>query len=141
MKRWFAFSAVGALGIVVQIVMLWMLSSGFGMNYLLATALAVEASVLHNFVWHQHWTWADRACNGFWFRRLALFHFINGFLSIGGNVLLVSLLVRRLHLNYVSADLLAIAACSLLTFLSGDKFVFRHNVLEASNELKNADIP
>jgi putative flippase GtrA len=30
------------------------------MNYLLATALAVETAVIHNFLWHQRFTWSDR---------------------------------------------------------------------------------
>ncbi len=31
-----------------------------GPHYLVATALAVEMAVLHNFFWHRRWTWADR---------------------------------------------------------------------------------
>jgi putative flippase GtrA len=47
--RWLRFNAVGALGICIQLAVLAFLRSGLGMNYLLATALAVEATVLHNF--------------------------------------------------------------------------------------------
>ena len=47
--RWLKFNAVRALGICIQLAVLAFLRSGLGMNYLLATALAVEATVLHNF--------------------------------------------------------------------------------------------
>jgi len=58
--RLFRFSLVGAIGIAVQLGMLAALVA-MKMNYLLATGLAVEAAVLHNFLWHQRYTWADRA--------------------------------------------------------------------------------
>jgi putative flippase GtrA len=47
--RWVKFNAVGGIGILVQLGTLTLLRSGLGVNYLLATALAVEAAVLHNF--------------------------------------------------------------------------------------------
>src|SRR5438128_10819121 len=59
--RFAKFSAVGAGGVIVQTVALTILLRVSGMHYLVATALAVEASVLNNFVWHRRWTWADRA--------------------------------------------------------------------------------
>ena len=59
--RWVKFNAVGGVGILVQLGILTLLRSGLGVNYLLATAIAVEATVLHNFFWHERFTWADRA--------------------------------------------------------------------------------
>ena len=54
------FNLVGALGIAVQLTVLLGLKSGLHLNYLLATALAVETAVVHNFLWHERYTWADR---------------------------------------------------------------------------------
>ena len=58
--RWLKFNAVGAAGIGVQLAVLVSLRAGLHLHYLLATALAVEATVLHNFFWHKRFTWADR---------------------------------------------------------------------------------
>jgi hypothetical protein len=58
--RWLKFNAVGALGVGVQLAVLLTLKSGFHLAYLPATALAVEVTVLHNFLWHERYTWADR---------------------------------------------------------------------------------
>jgi putative flippase GtrA len=71
-RRWLKFNLVGAIGIVVQLLALGLLTSVLRVHYLAATALAVEAAVLHNFVWHEWFTWADRAAFGKWafFRRL-----------------------------------------------------------------------
>ena len=55
--RWLKFNAVGALGIVVQMGAFALFFSGLHLNYMVATALAVETAVLHNFVWHERYTW------------------------------------------------------------------------------------
>jgi len=82
--------------------------------------------VLHNFMWHERWTWAYRKLSvsempG----RLLRFNLSNGLVSIVGNVVLMQLLAVRLHLNYMVANLMAIAACSLVNFFVSDKLVFR----------------
>jgi hypothetical protein len=59
-----------------------------GWNYLVSTAAAVEAAVLHNFAWHQRWTWRDRrpASAHETLGRLLRFHALNGAVSLAGNV-------------------------------------------------------
>ena len=47
--RWLKFNAVGAGGIVVQLLALGVLKSILRWDYLLATAFAVEAAVVHNY--------------------------------------------------------------------------------------------
>src|ERR1700756_1976669 len=98
--RWMKFNAVGAGGILVQLGVLAVLKSGLQLDYLFATALAVEAAVLHNFLWHERFTWADRACLT---RRQALarllqFNCTTGAISILGNLLLMRMLVGQAHL-------------------------------------------
>ena len=58
--RWCKFNLVGGIGIVVQFGALFLLKSVLHFEYLAATAIAVEAAVVHNFVWHEQFTWADR---------------------------------------------------------------------------------
>ena len=48
LHRFVKFSIVGAGGVIVQVVTLGVLLRAAGVHYLLATALAVEASVLNN---------------------------------------------------------------------------------------------
>jgi len=127
MRRWIAFNLVGALGILVQMSALAALTGGLGLHYLVGTGLAVEAAVLHNFFWHEHWTWSDRlshAREGTW-KRLARFHLSNGALSIGGNLILMRLFVGSWSMNYALANLVTITICSFLNFLASDRFVFQ----------------
>ena len=58
--RWLKFNFVGAIGIAVQMSAFALLEGALGVYYLSATALAVETAVLHNFVWHERFTWKDR---------------------------------------------------------------------------------
>jgi len=125
--RWIKFNLVGAIGIGVQLGMLALLTSVLEMEYLLATALAVESAVLHNFVWHARFTWADRHCRRWRDVAVRLFRFnvTTGAISIGGNLLLMRLLVGDAHLPTIAANMLSIAACSAVNFLVSDRWVFR----------------
>jgi putative flippase GtrA len=127
LQRWTAFNLIGLIGIAVQLGALAALVHGFGWHYLAATAVAVEAAVLHNFMWHQRWTWKDRQSASLRESalRLARFHALNGAVSLVGNVLITSLLVRSLHIEPVAANAIAIVACALVNFAASDRLVFR----------------
>ena len=129
------FALVGAIGVVVQLGTLEALTA-LGCHYLWATGLAVEAAVLHNFMWHQRFTWRDRsgsrlAETGV---RLLRFHLSNGAISIFGSLLLMRWLVGQFGMNLVVANLLTIAACSVGNFLASDRWVFLSPVHAAAEE-------
>ena len=121
--RFAKFSAVGAGGVIVQTVTLGVLLRVGGMHYLMATALAVEASVLNNFIWHRRWTWADRPRSG---AALVLLRFnaTNGAMSLIGNLTLMFMLVSVLEFNPYASNLITIAICSLVNFALADRVVF-----------------
>ena len=123
--RWLKFNLVGALGIGVQLAALAALTS-LGLGYLAATALAVEAALLHNFLWHERMTWRDRATPLFRLMvgRFLRFQLANGLISLLGNLLLMRLLVGTLHLPVLWANLGAIAACGAVNFVVSDRLVF-----------------
>jgi putative flippase GtrA len=219
--RWCKFNLVGAVGILVQFGVLFLLKSVLHFNYLAATGFAVEAAVVHNFFWHERFTWGDRtrlgrkgfgrnpsgakarnllsslfaalkrcatqkratqecatqecvteagarakskaagksarstqtqthkvieACTGrtcsgqecrrarrkcatrkldcAGFRRFLRFNFTNGLISIGGNLEMMRVMVGRWHMNYLAANGVAIAVCSLVNFVVSDGWVF-----------------
>ena len=125
-RRWVKFNFVGGLGIGVQLAALAIFRSWMKLDYLLATGLAVEIAVIHNFLWHQRFTWADRPATRPMqsLVRLVKFNASNGAVSIVGNLGVMRLLVGELKFNYVASNLLAIVVCSLVSFLLGDRFVF-----------------
>ena len=119
--RWLRFNAVGIAGAGVQLGALHLLR---GLGVLPATALAVELAVLHNFAWHEVWTWGTRGTPGVW-ARLARFHVANGLLSIVSNLVWMHVLTQWLGVALLPANLIAIVATSLLNFALGERFVFR----------------
>jgi putative flippase GtrA len=123
MGRFVRFGAVGAAGVAVQAATLAILLRVSGIHYLAATALAVEAAILHNFAWHMRWTWSDRPASGV-ILTLLKFNATTGAASLIGNIVLMFLFVGVLKLNPQVSNLIAIAVCSLLNFALADRFVF-----------------
>ena len=117
MRRWLKFNAVGMIGAVVQLSVLAALTK-LGVQYLVATTLAVECAVLHNYVWHTRWTWKGRAGN------LWRFHLANGLVSVALNLIWMSVFKGWLGLPVVVANLLAITLTSVANFALGDRWVF-----------------
>ncbi len=134
--RWLKFNFVGGIGIFVQLAALAVFRSWLRLDYLVATGLAVEIAVIHNFLWHERFTWADRTATRPFqsLLRLAKFNATNGAVSIAGNLALMRLLAGEFQLNYVAANLIAITVCSLVNFLLSDRFVFEGEVSPASAE-------
>jgi putative flippase GtrA len=124
--RWLKFNFVGGIGIGVQLAALTLLRSGLRLDYLLATGLAVEAAVVHNFLWHERFTWRDRpsAHIGQSLKRFIKFNASNGAVSIIGNLLIMRTLVGGFQMNFVAANLVAVGVCSLANFLLSDRVVF-----------------
>ena len=129
--RWLKFNFVGGIGIAVQLLALFVLKAGLHFNYLIATALAVETAVIHNFLWHERFTWADRSGAGF--TRFLKFNLTTGLFSIGGNLLLMKLLVDFGHMNYLLANGIAITSCSVVNFLVSDGYVFAQDRAETQS--------
>jgi len=126
-SRWIRFNMVGAIGMGVQLAMLALLTAVFRLEYMLATALAVESAVLHNFFWHRRFTWAGPS-SSLWrdvSARFLRFNITTGAVSIAGNLVLMRFLVGQIHVPTLLANLVGIAGCSVVNFLVSDRWVFR----------------
>jgi putative flippase GtrA len=123
-RRWLRFNTVGLAGIGVQLAVLALLRQWAGLPVLAATALAVEAAVLHNFFWHERWTWGTRGTPGL-AGRLWRFHAANGLVSIASNLLWMRLLTGPAGMHYLPANGISIAITALLNFALSERFVFR----------------
>lgn len=122
MRTLIRYNAVGLAGVFVQLAVLNLLERHAGLHYLPATALAVEAAVLHNFWWHWKWTWAARQAPA---TSLWRFQCTTGLLSIAGNLFGMKLLAGLLGWPALPANLSTIAGLYLFNFVVADRFVFR----------------
>jgi putative flippase GtrA len=125
--RWIAFNGVGSLGILVQLGVLALLVRHFDIPYLWATGIAVECAVLHNFLWHQRWTWRDRpaARSSQLVARLLRFHMLNGLVSLVGNLVIARVMTGELHADPLASNIAAIIVCSIVNFAASELLVFR----------------
>ena len=127
--RWLKFNLVGAMGMVVQLAALAAISRCAGKShYLCASAAAVELAVLHNFVWHVHFTWRDRRNSSALLSQLMRFHLSNGLVSVVGNLVLMRLLVQGARMPLLIANSIAILCCSVVNFCLGDNWAFAARV-------------
>jgi putative flippase GtrA len=131
--RFVRFNVVGLLGVGVQLGAAWILVGLLHLHYLVGSAVAIELSVLHNFVWHERWTWSERGPArpprgrfrpGAGVRCLG-FHAGNGLVSLLGSLALLPFFVGVCGLHYLVANLGTAAATGLLNFLLGDRVIFR----------------
>lgn len=122
-RRWLRFNAVGLAGIAVQLASLAACKQA-GMATLPATAIGVEIAVLHNFFWHERWTWGTQGTPGLG-ARLLRFHLANGLVSIASNLVWMRILTGPAGLHYLPASLIAIGITALLNFTLSERFVFR----------------
>jgi putative flippase GtrA len=122
--RYVRFNVVGAMGMAVQLGSLAVFSRLFPRHSLLASGVAVELAVVHNFLWHVRYTWGDLGQDAGIRSRFVRFQAANGLVSLVGNLVLIRLLVKGAGLPVLVADLAAIACCSVANFWLSDVWAF-----------------
>jgi len=122
------FGVVGVSGVVVNLGIYAFLREYVEMQDFLARAIAIEISILNNFIWNFLWTWSDR---GRTLKnlpdRLLKYHgstFIASFIvTLGIGWLVLKLLPDMAMIDYISHTV-GIAAGMVANFLLSDKWVF-----------------
>jgi len=122
MSAFVRFSVVGAIGAVLQIALIAAMTKS-GLPAVAATPVAVEIAILHNFLWHEKFTWRERRSTTAG-ARLWKFHASNGAVSLVGNTLLMYGLADRLRIASTLAGVIAIAVCALINFRIADRWVW-----------------
>ena len=120
-RRWWVFNGVGVAGFAVQLGTLALLNRLAPGHYLLATAAAIEVTLLFNFALHMRFTWRDR--EGTRWEQLVRFHASNGAVSMVGNLLLMRVLVG-VGVPVVAANVAAVGACSVVNFVLAGVWAF-----------------
>jgi putative flippase GtrA len=103
-----------------------LLTKRFGLLSVVATPVAVEITLLHNFIWHERFTWSDLRAqrSGPLADRLWRWHAANGLISLGGNTILMHCLVEQLKAPATPAAIGAILLCSAANFLVANGWVY-----------------
>jgi dolichol-phosphate mannosyltransferase len=102
------FAIVGASGVVVNVGMLWLLHGVLDVRIELAALLAIELSILSNFLINDAWTFRDERNRTFWMRAFGAH--TGSVLAVAINYALLIVLNKQLDVYYLAAALLSIAA-------------------------------
>jgi dolichol-phosphate mannosyltransferase len=135
--RFALFGTVGALGLVVQLAVLWFVErvvmgerfvyghwSGGEIRFLIADIIAVLASMTFNFVLNNWLTYADKRLRGVWLILRGWFQFALacslGMLTNVG----VAAALKRMDINDIIAALVGVVLASVWNFALSNKFVW-----------------
>lgn len=110
--RFARFGAVGALGVVINNAVLLIAHALIGLPLLLASPIAVEVAIVHNFIWNEHWTFGT---SHFSLKRLGKFNLTSlGGLAITSGVMYT--LVSYFGIHYIVANLVGIGVATVWNF-------------------------
>ncbi|HEX5417550.1 MAG TPA: GtrA family protein [Chloroflexota bacterium] len=110
--RFLRFAVIGGSGVVVNLIVIHILFAQLHWTPVIASALAVEAAILSNFVGNNWWTFEQRT---FSFFRLAKYNLV----ALGGlliTTVIFTVLMQRFGLSYIIADLIGIGAATAWNF-------------------------
>jgi len=121
-KRFLKFCIVGLSGILVNEGFLWFLTEFAGIFYLLSSLIAIELSIISNFILNDIWTFKKER-KGHVFKRFLKFNFTRVVASIINFGLLW--LLTSMGMNYLIANLIGVAIATLITYLTSIWWVWK----------------
>lgn len=126
-RRFLKFCLVGISGVGVNMFFLWFFTEVVRIFYLFASPLAIELSILNNFILNDFWTWRDRGGPGKlnYFKRMVQYHISVSVSAIIANIFLLWFLTEIFNLYYLFSNLFGIAAGTLLNYFINDRWTFK----------------
>ncbi len=120
------FLLVGISGLVVNSLALAAFTELAGIHYVLSAAIATQASTLWNFGLTETWVFGKRETGrSFWQRLVSFLAMNNLMLLLRGPIM--ALLVSRMGVHYVIANLVSLFAMTILRYLLADKWIWNKN--------------
>jgi len=125
--RFARFVAVGWMGFAVQSLAFVVLTSAALVPWLPAAVIAAEFSVVHNFLWHERWTWKARhgGAAGTLAGRFLRFNASSALFGIVGNVSVTAALIATFGVPPIVANAAASAMLGVAAFFVADRWTFR----------------
>lgn len=120
--RFLKFSIVGASGIVVNMGFLYILTEFFKIFYLFSSVIAIELSIISNFILNDIWTFKDEK-NGNFFVRMGKFNLSRIFASVINVSVLFTL--TMLGMNYLISNLIGIFVATAFTYITSLLWVWK----------------
>ena len=118
------FATVGASGILVNSLFIFLFTELAGINYLVSAVLATQCSSLWNFAWTEKWVFQDRRAErkGYWKRLTAFLAVSDGALLI--RTPLLAFLVAGLGVNYLIANFVTLVLMTVARYAISDRVIW-----------------
>jgi dolichol-phosphate mannosyltransferase len=125
--RFVKFGLVGTWGVVVNMFFLWFLTEIAGIYYLFSSIVAIEISLVNNFVLNDLWTWHDRGKAGKteYLKRMLQYH-VTASAAMLTNLFLLWFLTEVFDLYYLASNIFGILCGAVLNFFLNDRWTFKH---------------
>ena len=132
-KRFLRFCAVGASGVLVNEGILWLFTEGFGLFYLYAAIVSIEASIISNFILNNMWTFSDRrVANGSAFTRFSKYN-LTCLIGVGLNLSILWLLTEISGMHYLISNLFGIAVAVIWNYSASVRWVWMRGTKETAS--------
>src|SRR5437868_4562047 len=121
------FATVGALGLVVNQVLLWLLIDVIHFPHLLgAAAIATQGSTTFNFIGTESWVFGSRRAGGALgvAKRFVVYDAINSS-ALLIRLPLLQVLYAGAHMNYLVANLITLVALTVIRYVLADSLIWR----------------
>lgn len=118
------FLLVGLSGVFVNMGTLWFLTEVGGLYYMVSSVVAVEVSIVTNFLMNNSWTFRHRSHGVFRLSALAKYNLVCGG-GIVGSTTILYLLTTLGGIHYLLANLAAISVTALWNFAANTAWTWR----------------
>lgn len=126
------FATVGALGLVINQVLLWLLVDVLHVGHLLvAAAIATQGSTTFNFIGTEAWVFGARRVGGSAgiLKRFVVYDAVNSTALLVRLPLLQFLTAGYVHMNYLVANLITLVLLTLVRFVIADSVIWSNRFL------------
>jgi dolichol-phosphate mannosyltransferase len=110
--RLFRFGVVGCIGVGLNVLILWILHGQIHVFLPVASAIAVETTIITNFLLNNRWTFGERAISPKRFARYNLAALVGLIITTA----ILTFLTMQIGVPYIAADLVGIAAATAWNF-------------------------
>ncbi len=133
--RFAGFALVGASGILVNSLVLYLATSKLNIYYLISVAIATVASTLWNFGFTESLVYRAANQSQGRLRRLLLFSVMN-VAALALRSPIIYILTSLLTVNYIVSNLISLALLTIIRFLTADALIWGRTVNTAAGTIK-----
>ena len=123
-RRSLRYLAVATLGAALQTAVV-LAATAAGCSPVAATVVGIEAAILHNFAWHDRWTWGDRHRSEPRAVRLVRYNAAMAGSSLAIGAATTWMVVAGLGWGVLPANALAVGVAALVNYVASDRVLFK----------------